>query len=265
MAKGGSWLTEKEAGGCFHRICEGVAYMHSHGIGHRDLKPENILLEVEGDALSVKIADFGFAKAFGPKENSVADFNKQNEAQEKAAEQQQLDSLTSTGLGTFGYVAPEIIERKARYDGMKVDMWSMGVICFILLVGEAPFVLGGASAANKRKVVKGDYKFSAKWEKQGVSEHAKDIIRGLLQVKPKERWSAQRTLEQNWVANDGEFVEGWVLPPKPAARSRACCATGPAPASGTMAHHEVRGADGKVKKYEEMTEDERAQCNCVIS
>jgi len=180
-----------KAASCFHQVVEGVAYLHSQGIGHRDLKPENILLALKDDPKSVKIADFGFAKDLGK-----AEPGKEGDGH-----------LTATGLGTFGYVAPEIIARKTRYDGLQCDCWSLGVILFILCSGEAPFRLGGNSAADKRKVLHAAYKYGPSWDK--VSEHPKKIVDNLLKVNPKERWTSQKTLEQNWVQNDGKFVEGW--------------------------------------------------------
>jgi len=181
----GRWLTEQEAGLCFSKVVTGVAYLHKMGIGHRDLKPENILLKNEADISSVQIADFGFAKFLDD----------------------DPEHLTSTGLGTFGYVAPEIIERKARYDGLLCDCWSMGVILYILIAGDAPFKLGGNSKQDKAKVLHGNYKFGKAWKDK--SEHPKEVVTNLLQVNPKARWTAQRCLEENWVANEGVFKAGW--------------------------------------------------------
>jgi len=184
---GSGWLSEKEAGEAFHQIVDGVAYLHSHGIGHRDLKPENLLLEQKGDIKTIKIADFGFAKFLD----------------------HDPSHLTSTGLGTFGYVAPEIIERKARYDGCLVDCWSLGVILFILIAGDAPFKLGGASKADKAKVLHASYKFGKKWNDL---PHPKNVVQHLLQVKPQLRWTAAQCMEDNWVFNQGEYKEGWTYP-----------------------------------------------------
>jgi len=181
----GEWLSEEDAGGCFRALCEGVAYLHSHSIAHRDLKPENILLEKAGDLLSVRVCDFGFAK-FLPKDGH----------------------LTQTGLGTFGYVAPEIISHRTSYDGMQCDLWSLGVILFILVSGDAPFKLGGATVADKNKVIMGKYVFDQRaWS--GKSEYPKVVVRSLLQTQPKERMSAKNVLQQNWVANSGKVVSGW--------------------------------------------------------
>jgi len=152
---------------------------------HRDLKPENILLQKKGEVLSVKIADFGFAKFLD------AD----------------PDHLTSTGLGTFGYVAPEIIERKTRYDGLMCDCWSLGIILYILIAGDAPFKLGGASKADKAKVLHGSYKFGKQWDK--VSDGPRNVVKNLLIVNPRKRWTAKQCCEDNWVYHDGQPVDGW--------------------------------------------------------
>lgn len=104
-----SFYNEKEARDVCKILFEAIGYCHSKSIAHRDLKPENLLLQSEDNDSAIKIADFGFAK-------KVLTPN----------------SLT-TQCGTPGYVAPEILEGVA-YD-TKSDMWSLGVIIYILLGG----------------------------------------------------------------------------------------------------------------------------------
>jgi len=90
-----------------------MKYLHDKGICHRDIKPENLLLQSDDDDANIKLADFGFAKR-------VEDLSADEEA-----------------CGTPNYVAPEIL-RGDPY-GCEVDIWSMGVVCYILLAGYAPF------------------------------------------------------------------------------------------------------------------------------
>jgi len=100
-----------------HRFIEEISraldYMHSFGIVHRDLKPENILLTDMSGIPQLKIVDFGLSKMIGPKEKCTEPF------------------------GTLGYVAPEIIQRKEYTQN--VDIWSLGIITHLLVLGNLPF------------------------------------------------------------------------------------------------------------------------------
>jgi serine/threonine protein kinase len=107
-----AFYNEKEARDCVAVLFNAVKFLHDRNIVHRDLKPENLLLKSLDDDADLKLADFGFAtEVHGNK-------------------------LTQQ-CGTPGYVAPEIISRKPY--GLGVDMWSLGVICYILLGGYPPF------------------------------------------------------------------------------------------------------------------------------
>ena len=90
-----------------------IYYLHSFGIAHRDLKPENILMEDDTDGACCKIVDFGLSKIIGPNETSLDPF------------------------GTLSYVAPEVLLQKPY--GKEVDIWSLGVISYLLLSRVLPF------------------------------------------------------------------------------------------------------------------------------
>jgi serine/threonine protein kinase len=94
-------------------MCTAIFYLHSFGIAHRDLKPENILMEDDSETAGCKIVDFGLSKIIGPNEQSLDPF------------------------GTLSYVAPEVLLQK-KY-GKEVDVWSLGVISYLLLSRVLPF------------------------------------------------------------------------------------------------------------------------------
>ena len=141
-------------------------------------EPENLLLVGDGDS-DIKLADFGFAKRC-----------------------EKPNSLT-TQCGTPGYVAPEVLEG-TPYD-TKADMWSLGVIVYILLGGYPPFIEKNQRELF-RKIRKGQYEFHDEYWGQ-VSGDAKDLISSLLTVSPSKRLSAEASLTNKWMKKDSAALE----------------------------------------------------------
>jgi calcium-dependent protein kinase len=109
-------FSERDAAKVMHQVLLGLNYMHKKNIVHRDIKPENLLLESkEITNMNIKITDFGFAKCYDP-------FNFEG-----------LDDV----LGSPLYMAPEVV-KKLKYD-TKIDIWSLGIVAYILLSGRPPF------------------------------------------------------------------------------------------------------------------------------
>jgi len=173
-----SFYNEKEARDVCKILFEAIGLCHKADVAHRDLKPENLLLRSEENDSEIKIADFGFAK-------KVLTPN----------------SLT-TQCGTPGYVAPEILEGVA-YD-TKSDMWSLGVIVYILLGGYPPFIEQNQRELF-RKIRKGQYEFHEEYW-GSVSDDAKDLISCLLTVQPAKRLSADGALRHKWMTQDGDVL-----------------------------------------------------------
>ncbi|KAL7561933.1 hypothetical protein ACA910_005091 [Epithemia clementina (nom. ined.)] len=171
-----AYYNEKEARDTCKILLEAVWYMHDNHVAHRDLKPENLLLLSENDDSAVKIADFGFAKKVFQK-----------------------NSLT-TQCGTPGYVAPEILEG-TPYDE-RADMWSVGVILYILLGGYPPFIESTQRDLFK-KIRKGEYEFHEEYWGT-VTVEAKELISSLLTVDANHRLKADEALENGWITGDGE-------------------------------------------------------------
>eukprot|EP00918_Siedleckia_nematoides_P015032 GHVU01032605.1.p1 GENE.GHVU01032605.1~~GHVU01032605.1.p1 ORF type:complete len:255 (+),score=58.33 GHVU01032605.1:387-1151(+) len=152
------------------QVLSGITYMHRNKIVHRDLKPENLLLESKGKNAQIKIIDFGLSTHF--------------EGQKKMRDK----------IGTAYYIAPEVLH--GTYDE-KCDVWSVGVILYILLSGCPPFY-GSSEYEILKRVETGKYSFNLpQWKK--VSEMAKDLIRRMLTYVPSMRITAREALEHEWV------------------------------------------------------------------
>lgn len=174
-----SKYTEKEAREVVKILLETLLFLHSEGIVHRDLKPENLLLCNDTSDSDVKFADFGFAKyttQLLPKE---------------------------VACGTPGYVAPEIL--KGIPYGCEVDIWSMGVIVYIILAGYPPFYEDDQRKLFQR-IKKGRYHFHEQYW-ANISPEAIDLIKCMLVVDQKERWTAEQLLKHPWICLDDAKLE----------------------------------------------------------
>eukprot|EP00921_Rhytidocystis_pertsovi_P007481 GHVQ01012439.1.p1 GENE.GHVQ01012439.1~~GHVQ01012439.1.p1 ORF type:complete len:461 (-),score=60.74 GHVQ01012439.1:2155-3537(-) len=168
-------FSEVDAGRIVKQVLSGITYMHKNNIVHRDLKPENLLLENKEKGANIRLIDFGLSAHF--------------EATTKMKDK----------IGTAYYIAPEVLHGK--YDE-KCDVWSTGVILYILLSGCPPF--NGANEYDiLKKVEKGKYTFDLPQFKK-VSEQAKDLIRKMLTYVPSMRISAREALEDEWI----KMIEG---------------------------------------------------------
>ena len=157
------------------QILSAVSYCHNMNILHRDLKPENILIvkRQKNGFHPIKIIDFGTAKVF-KKEKS--------------------EHLL---IGSAYYIAPEVLSR--NYTEL-CDLWSCGVIMYILLTGRPPFN-GINEEEIMQKIKEGSYDMT-KYPWGVISDDAKDLIKGLLQVNPKKRYNAKKALEHKWFKNE---------------------------------------------------------------
>ncbi|KAI9348318.1 kinase-like domain-containing protein [Zopfochytrium polystomum] len=173
--------TEADASRIVHKILDAVDYLHEMGIAHRDLKPENLLLSDRSSNPRIMLSDFGLSKIF-------------NE-----------DEVMRTACGTPGYVAPEVLRKKGY--GKEVDLWSIGVISYILLCGYPPFY-DQNNAVLFRQIMAGRYEFDRPWW-DNVSEEAKDFIRHLLVLDPRQRYTAKQALGHPFIARERDSAAGW--------------------------------------------------------
>ncbi|CAA7406887.1 unnamed protein product [Spirodela intermedia] len=160
-------LKEDEARKYFQQLICAVDYCHSRGVFHRDLKPENLLLDSKG---VLKVTDFGLSAL---------------------PQQVREDGLLHTACGTPNYVAPEVINNKG-YDGAKADLWSCGVILFVLMAGYLPFDDPNLPSLYK-KIFKADFSCPS-W----FSTSVKKLIKRMLDPNPETRIKIAEVVENEW-------------------------------------------------------------------
>lgn len=174
-------FSEKEASHLLRQIISAVCYSHKNNIVHRDLKPENILLDDKTSSPIIKLIDWGGARYFS-----------KNKKMTKIS-------------GTPYYIAPEVLNE--TYDE-KCDVWSCGVILYILLCGYPPFN-GDSDADIMKSVKKGQFDYpSEEWDT--ISKQAKDLVSNMLKFEPKSRASAMDCLAHPWFKKFDNVIDSKV-------------------------------------------------------
>ena len=177
-AKEKNMYTEKECAKIFKQILEAVNYLHAHGVCHRDLKPENILFSNVADDSCLKLIDFGLSKVLDGESN-----------------------MKKT-VGTTFYMAPEVIQ--GNYNE-KCDIWSCGIILYIMLCGKPPFYSQDEDEL-KKKICSMHYNFDYP-EFKKVSQDAINLIKKIL-VSPDKRLSAGEILADPWIKENAPNATG---------------------------------------------------------
>lgn len=172
----GKMYTEKQATKIFQQMISAICYCHSQGICHRDLKPENILFLTKDEDSPIKVIDFGLSRV-------TADLKKEGK-----------QAHMTTRVGTAYYVSPEVLQ---GYYDEKCDVWSAGVLLYILLSGDPPFN-GANDNEIYRCIAKRKYSFPDN-EWKNISHEAKDLIQHML-CDPDKRYTAAQVLEHPWIA-----------------------------------------------------------------
>ncbi|KAI1825658.1 putative serine/threonine protein kinase [Xylaria intraflava] len=192
-------VTEDIAQVYFLQLISGVSFIHSKGVAHRDLKPENILVSESGN---LKLADFGMATMFEYKDQK---------------------KLSVTMCGSPPYIAPEVLacaraDKKsgdvAKYAPELVDIWSCGVILFVLLVGNTPWEEPTAQSWEFQEYRKTNGRSSDKlWERIPVD--ALSLLRGMINIEPKKRFSFAQIRQHLWCTRSNRFLaaDGQVCDP----------------------------------------------------
>jgi len=168
-------LCEFEARFYLIQIVSSLKYLHAHGVIHRDLKLGNLFIDHH---MRVKVGDFGLATRLT-----------------------HPDERKKTVCGTPNYIAPEILEGKDGHS-FEVDIWSTGVILYTLLVGKPPFESKDVKSTYKR-IIGNQYSFP---DHTPVCDHAKNLIRHMLQARPEKRPSLDVTLEHSFFSRPSAYT-----------------------------------------------------------
>ena len=166
--------SEEEAAVIMAQMCSAVKYLHDRIIAHRDIKPENFLFSSDGQ---LKLTDFGFAEVVFTR-NCLKSFSH-----------------------TPYYAAPEVLERSEDYFNNSCDIWSLGVILYMLLSGLPPFY-SDCSSEMRRRITTGQYHFPDQQGWKDVSQEAKDLIRGCLEIDVRKRYTIWDVINSNLLARN---------------------------------------------------------------
>jgi calcium/calmodulin-dependent protein kinase I len=173
-------FSEQEAIEVTRQVLSALEFLHSRKIAHRDIKPENLLCNKSSDGkLQIQIADFGLSRFF------------------------EAEEAMETRVGSPEYVAPEVLEGKSYNE--RVDMWSCGVVVYILLTGFLPFY---EKEPNKlyRKIKKGEYDWD---DCPDVSDLGKEFVSRLLITDPDQRLTAEEALQHKWIkSKSSRLIKG---------------------------------------------------------
>ncbi|CAG4945451.1 unnamed protein product [Parnassius apollo] len=159
-------MAEQAARRKFWQILSAVEYCHERRIVHRDLKAENLLLDAN---MNIKIADFGFSNYYATGE------------------------LLATWCGSPPYAAPEVFEGK-RYTGPEIDIWSLGVVLYVLVCGALPFD-GSTLQSLRDRVLSGRFRIP-----YFMSEDCESLIRKMLVLEPMKRYTVEQIKKHRWMA-----------------------------------------------------------------
>lgn len=160
-------LMEHEAKVFMKEILLSVQYLHSMGIAHRDLKPENIFLDAYNH---IKIGDFGFARSYNENE------------------------LCQTKCGTLTYISPDVLKNES-YDPFKSDIWSLGVILFVMVSGSIPWT-ATSDAQRINQIIDGQYSVPAY-----LSDQCRDLIEQLMCPDPEKRITLKEAINHPWLSS----------------------------------------------------------------
>ncbi|XP_063632572.1 serine/threonine-protein kinase par-1 [Cydia splendana] len=194
-------MPEPQAARLFSQMVSAVGYCHARGVVHRDLKAENLLLDTH---MNIKLADFGFSNEYV------------------------RGGALATWCGSPPYAAPELFEGR-RYDGPKADIWSLGVVLYVLVCGALPFD-GGTLHELRAVVLAGKFRIP-----YFMSQECEQLIRHMLVVEPEKRLSLRGVAKHRWLSTH----HAGPGPPAPIDPSTGACTCHPAGVAATPSRDTV--------------------------
>eukprot|EP01062_Namystynia_karyoxenos_P067123 TRINITY_DN60_c0_g1_i2.p1 TRINITY_DN60_c0_g1~~TRINITY_DN60_c0_g1_i2.p1 ORF type:complete len:404 (+),score=131.31 TRINITY_DN60_c0_g1_i2:146-1357(+) len=168
-------LQERQASKYLHHLVEGLLACHAAGVAHRDIKPENCLISLEG---VLKVADFGLSRLHRGR-GDIAD----------------ASEMATDSVGTLSYAAPEVLN--GHYNAFKADLWSTGVVIFVMVTGKFPFGSKGYTDSQIRADIR---KAKVNRFPSHVSADAKDLVMRLIVLEPEQRVTLEGILDHPWLA-----------------------------------------------------------------
>ncbi|KAG0268246.1 Chk1 protein kinase [Actinomortierella ambigua] len=166
----------------FVQLLAGVNYMHSKGVSHRDLKPENILLDASG---TLKISDFGLATVF---------------------KHQGKSRVLDSPCGSAPYVAPEVLQEE--YHGDTVDIWSCGVILYVMLIGNTPWELPATTSEEFDRYQKSKELDFEPWDR--LQKPVKKLLKGMMSINAAKRYTIRYILKDEWYNRRNDLLTNGV-------------------------------------------------------
>jgi serine/threonine protein kinase len=179
-------FAEVDASFIMKKILLGLKFCHSNNVAHLDIKPENVLLFKQNDPSSLKLVDFGCAKFTHDSRGKPLRYDQYS--------------------GTLFFAAPEIISQYSTAEGgdslKAIDMWAVGVLCFLMITGSRPFY-SEVESKLRQAIYECKYEFP---EEIPLSTSAKDFVARLLVPKPKDRMNVDEALAHPWISNPEEHA-----------------------------------------------------------
>jgi calcium-dependent protein kinase len=193
-------LNEHDAKNVIEQILRALVYLHRMSVVHRDIKLENVLYENNSKGATVRLIDFGLSKMFD-RAGKATDYTR--------------TPYTMSPETAKLYLASKDGEDSDEEITDKTDVWAVGIITFVMLSGEFPFIRTTADLKDDilmKKLTQADLHFGCTWKGRGITMEAREFIKGCLKGNPSERWTAKQALEfvqKTWGPTTDKIFEEW--------------------------------------------------------
>lgn len=190
-------LNEHDTKNVIEQVLRALVYLHRMGIVHRDIKLENVMYENHSKQATVRLIDFGLSRTFD-RTSVAADYARTPYTMSPEAARSKTNEILTD----------------------KTDVWAVGVITFIMLSGEFPFIKTNTDCKDEKKMdklKKADFHFGITWNGRGITNYAKEFVKGCLQADPTKRWTAKEALQHlqnSWAPEVDRIWDEWLAKKK---------------------------------------------------